>query len=278
MNNATIAFIGAGNIARSLIGGLIADGYHPQKIWVSNPSKDKLKILKDQFSIHTTQNNEEAVKHAEIVVLAVKPNTLREVIESLADIIREKQCLLISVVAGIYQSDIQIWLKAKHPVVRCMPNTPALVGSGATAMFANELVSLAQKDKAESIMRAVGLIVWLDHESQLDIVTALSGCGPAYYFLLMEAFENAAKEMGLPESTSHLLTIQTVLGAAQMALKAEMSCAQLRENVTSPGGVTEVAIQLLEERGIRNLIRDVMQLARDRSIEIALEQRGESSL
>ena len=274
MNNKIIAFIGAGNMAQSLIGGLITDGYEAQKIWVSNPTLDKLQQLKQQFDVNTTQDNAVAAAVAEIIILAVKPNSLRDVVQALAPIIQKNKPLVISIVAGIYQRDLQLWLGNKGAIVRCMPNTPALVRSGATAMYANELVSSEQKDDAESILRAVGIIVWLDQESQIDIVTGLSGCGPAYYFLLMEAFENAATEMGLPEASAHLLTIQTVLGAAQMALKVSDSCAKLRENVTSKGGVTETAVQLLEQRGIRELIREVLQSARDRSVEIAEQYRG----
>jgi pyrroline-5-carboxylate reductase len=271
VNNKVIAFIGAGSMARSLVGGLVADGYDPKEIWVSNPSLEKLLLLQQQFGVNITQDNEKAMHLADIVVLAVKPHSMKEVIQDLKTKLIAKQCLIISVAAGITETTLQRWLGSPCPIVRCMPNTPVLVGSGATGLFANHSVTQEQKNAAESIMRAVGVIAWLEKEELIDIVTALSGCGPAYYFLIMESFETAAEQMGLPKAIAHLFTLQTALGAAQMAMKVDVSCQELRRNVASPGGVTEQAIKVLEEGGIRALLQDAMNRAREKAIAIESE-------
>ena len=269
MNNHTIAFIGAGNMAASLIGGLVADGYDPKKLWGSNPLQESLDNLRKEYAIHTTGDNLEAARQADIVVLAVKPQVLAEVAKELASVIAEKKPLVVSIVTGIREQNLRQWLGAEVAIVRCMPNTPALVRNGATGLFANQYVSDQQKDLAESILRAVGITLWLEHEEQLDIVTALSGSGPAYFFLVMEALADAAQQQGLDESTARLLTMQTALGAAHMAMQVEKGFAELREQVTSPGGTTEQAIKVLEAGKVRDVFAKALQAARDRSIELA---------
>lgn len=269
MQQPTIAFIGAGNMARSLIGGLITDGFSAEKIWASNPSTELLDKLQKQFGVHTALDNAEALKQAEVVVFAVKPQTLKIVAQQLAQTIQEKKPLIISIAAGVREKDLQTWLGNHIAIVRCMPNTPALVGAGASALFANSLVSTDQKNSAESILRAVGMTVWLDDEKLLDTVTALSGSGPAYFFLIMEALEKAAVGLGLPADTAHLLTLQTALGAARMALENELSLAELRQQVTSPGGTTECGIQILENNQIRKILTETIKAATDRSVELA---------
>ena len=271
MKNQTIAFIGGGNMARSLIGGLIADGYDPKRIWASDPDAAQLKSLVTHFGIHTTTDNAEAVGHADAVVIAVKPQVVHRVAEPIGPIIRERGAVAISIAAGIRETDLSRWLGGEVAVVRAMPNTPALVQTGATALYANDLVSRAQRDLAESLLRAVGLTRWLEDEQMMNAVTAVSGSGPAYFFLLMELIENAGTELGLPAETARLLTLQTALGAARMALESEEDAPELRRRVTSPGGTTEAALTTLEKGGIEALMTRAIESAAQRADELGRE-------
>jgi len=254
MKDVSIAFIGGGNMARSLIGGLLASGSDPDHLWVAEPDAGQREILRGHFGVHTSPDNRDIAARAEVLVLAVKPQALRAVVEDLAEIVHTCQPLIISIAAGVREPDLRHWLGGEVAIVRTMPNTPALVGSGATALFANPWVSENQRQLAESIMRAVGLAVWVDHERLLDAVTALSGSGPAYFFLLMEALEKAGVRMGLTMETARLLTLQTAFGAAKMALEIPENAAALRARVTSPGGTTERAISVFQDEELEVLI------------------------
>lgn len=269
MNSKTIAFIGCGNMAASLINGLVADGYNPKNIIASDPDSAKIAQLSGLLGIETAPDNSSAIESAEIVVLAVKPQMLEQVAAAIAPAIQKAQPLVVSIAAGILEQDIENWLGGGVALVRTMPNTPAMIKVGATVLHANSMVTSEQKNQAETILRAVGLTQWVDSEELLDAVTALSGSGPAYFFLVMEAMEAAAVELGLPEETAHLLTLQTALGAARMAMESSDTPAVLREKVTSPGGTTEAAIKRFEEGGLRDLISQALTEARDRSIELS---------
>lgn len=269
MQQRTIAFIGGGNMARSLISGLIADGYGAGRIWVTDPAEAKLAELRDHFSVRTTASNIEAASAADVVVLAVKPQVLKGVAEALAATVQATKPLVISIAAGVRERDIQRWLGGGIAIVRTMPNTPALVQSGAAALYANPAVSDEQHNLAESILRAVGLTVWVKDEALMDTVTALSGSGPAYFFLVMEALEKAAVQLGLPQDTARLLTLQTAFGAAKMALESAEDAATLRAQVTSPGGTTERAIAVLEQNRIREIFEEALRTAHARSQELA---------
>lgn len=273
MKTTRLAFIGAGNMARSLIGGLIADGWDATCISVSDPDTAQLAALSSRFQVNTDTNNHSVTENADVVVLAVKPQIIRDVGLDLSELIQNRQPLLISIAAGIRATDLQRWLGGSCALVRCMPNTPALVQSGATALWRNEHVSDEQKDLAESILRAVGLALWVDSEDLMDSVTALSGSGPAYFLLVMEALQEAGQAMGLPEETAKLLSLQTAFGAAKMALESSEDAAVLRQRVTSPGGTTEKALAVLENGGLRALFSDALNAARERSRELA-EQFG----
>ncbi len=277
MNDCKITFIGGGNMARSLIGGLIADGFNPQHLHISDPEPLCLKALTDNYSVHTYSNNIEAAKDCDVLILAVKPQQLQAVVKQLAphwDI----NTLLISIAAGIRLDDIARWLEQDQAaIVRAMPNTPAMVQAGATALCANKAVNTQQHELAESILRAVGLAVWVEDEAQIDAVTALSGSGPAYFFLVMEAMELAAIEMGLTAETARLLCLQTAFGAAKMALESNDSTLILRQKVTSPGGTTERAIHELEDGGVRGLFENALIAAALRSRELA-NQLGENNV
>lgn len=269
MKNRKIAFIGGGNMAFSLIGGLVAGNCPGSNIHVSDPKHDSLDAMAREFGIVPFLNdNTSAIDGVDVIVLAVKPQVMSDVATGIGNSINGSP-LVISIAAGIRESDLQRWLGGHRAIVRTMPNTPALLQSGATGLYANSIVSAEQKDLAESIMRSVGITAWLSEESQLDAVTALSGSGPAYFFLLMEAMEAAGVEMGLPEETARMLTIQTAFGAAKMALESPESSGELRNKVTSPGGTTEQAINSLHDSDFHQLVARALAAARERSIELA---------
>lgn len=259
-----IAFIGGGNMARSLVGGLIAGGCPPARLRVADPQAEQLDYLRNKFGVHVTADNADAVAGAEIVVLAVKPQIMHVAATAIRAAVETQGTLVISIAAGIDVPALQRWLGADTAIVRCMPNTPALVRAGATALYANPRVTEAQREKAESILRAVGIVQWVEEESLMDAVTALSGSGPAYFFLLMEILENAGKGLGLPADTARLLTLQTAYGAAKMALESADSAATLRERVTSPGGTTQAALEVLEAGDLRDQFKQALKAARDR--------------
>jgi pyrroline-5-carboxylate reductase len=271
MNTQKIGFIGAGNMASSLMSGLIASGHSPSQLWVSDTNQDVLKSAAERLKVNTSIDNNSLVNDVDVIVLAVKPQVLRKVAGQIAPGLKHKQVLLVSIAAGISQESLAKWLGAECAIVRCMPNTPALVLTSATALHANNLVSTEQKNLAENILRSVGITLWVDHESELDAVTAVSGSGPAYYFLLMEAMEQAATELGLDDKTARLLVQQTALGAAKIALESEETAEQLRKRVTSPGGTTERAIKIFEEGDFLQLVSKALHGARDRSIEMSKE-------
>jgi len=269
-NSPVIAFIGAGNMARSLIGGLVADGYDPNCIWATNPSPDKLADIHQQFAVQTSTDNAEAASKSQIVVFCLKPAILKEVAQSLPSAVFQHNPLVITIAAGVREVDLRHWLGTEGlAIVRCMPNTPALLRCGASALFANPSTSAKQKDLAESILRTVGLTLWVDQESMIDTVTALSGSGPAYFFYIIEALQQAAVKLGLPEKTAQLLTLQTALGAARMALESEQDVAQLRKLVTSPGGTTEAAVSVLDENKVHDLFFEVVRAAELRAKELS---------
>ena len=256
-------------MASSLIGGLLEDHVAPEQISVADSNEAQRENLAARFSISTSADNQAAATDADVVILCVKPQQLKTVAEELAPTIQQNHSLVVSIAAGIRSEDINKWLGGDTAVVRAMPNTPALVQTGATALFSNENVSTEQRDMAESILRAAGLTLWVTDESQMDAVTALSGSGPAYFFRIMEAIEAAGVENGLTEETAHLLTLQTALGAAKMALESNESVSALREQVTSPGGTTEQGLKAMENHNIDAVFSDVLKAARDRSEELA---------
>lgn len=269
MTKATIAILGGGNMGASLLGGLIANDYPREKLWITDPDTEKRQQLQNQFQVNVSGDNHAAIEQANVIILAVKPQVLAPVALDIADKIQKKQTLVISIAAGVREQSIQKWLGGNASIVRAMPNTPALIGCGATAMYANQYVSAAQHDLAESILRAVSLVVWVEDEKWMDTVTALSGSGPAYFFLVIEALQNAAQELGLPADIARLLTLQTAFGASRMALESEVEADELRKRVTSPGGTTEQAIRILEENQLREIFKMALTAARKRSEELA---------
>ena len=276
MKKYSIGFIGGGNMAASIIGGLVADGFPAKAIYVAEPNEEVRSQLAARFGVHTEVDNTVVATQVEVLLLAVKPQVLRAVAEQLAVSVQDKQSLVVSIAAGIRSSDLANWLGGDVAVVRSMPNTPALVQSGATGLFANSHVSSSQREQAESILRAVGITVWLDDEQQIDAVTALSGSGPAYIFNVIEVMEKAGIKLGLDKATARHLAVQTAFGASKLALESSDDPAVLREKVTSPGGTTESALNVLREGGLESLFMKALQAASDRAAELA-DQLGSNN-
>ncbi|MBK5963970.1 pyrroline-5-carboxylate reductase [Thiocystis minor] len=269
MTTARIAFIGGGNMATSLIAGLIADGHAPDTIQVADPSQERRETLQASFGVRAFANNAEAIANAETLVLCVKPQMAAAVCTDIAAAVAAIQPLIISVMAGVPEQAMQRWFGAPLPVVRAMPNTPAMVQTGAIGLHASPEVDAEGRNRAETILRAAGLIRWVEDEARIDAVTAISGSGPAYFFLLMEALEEAGIELGLDPQTARLLTIQTALGAAKMAMESAAPPSRLREQVTSPGGTTERALAVFQEADLHALVARAARAARDRAADIS---------
>jgi pyrroline-5-carboxylate reductase len=269
MTQSIIGFIGAGNMARSLAGGLLHNDWQKSRLLLSDPDKQQRQAVEKTLGVTVLANNNEVAAQADILVLAVKPQTLQSVSRELAAAVQKKRPLIISIAAGIRIDDLQRWLGGGLAIVRAMPNTPALIAAGSSGLFANTVTSESQRDQAESILRAVGIVVWLPEEGLLDVVTALSGSGPAYFFLIMEALEQSAIELGLSPDIARLLTLETAYGAAKMALENGEDPAILRQRVASPGGTTERALQVLEQGQIRGLLNSALQAAKQRAGELA---------
>ncbi|HIG42198.1 MAG: pyrroline-5-carboxylate reductase [bacterium] len=259
----TTTFIGAGNIAQALMGGYLQT--KPGRIIASDPVLVQLQKL--PASIERSQDNQSAIQHADVVVLCVKPNMMADICRNLADHSRGK--LFISVAAGITVESLVTWLGQGSAIIRSMPNTPALVQQGMTGLHANENVSSEQRTVAEKILGSVGEYHWFEDEASLDVVTAISGSGPAYYFLIMESMQKAGVALGLPPEVSRKLVVQTTLGAAQMALESDLSTEQLRINVTSPGGTTQAALEKMLQAGLPSTISDAVNAAWDKSRELS---------
>ena len=264
-----VGFIGAGNMARSLASGLVRNGWSRDRVILSDPDNDQRRTIENVLGAKTFSDNTLVATQADLLVLAVKPQVLAEAAKAVATTVQQKKPLVISIAAGVRLEDIERWLGGGLPLVRAMPNTAALIGSGATGLYANRRVDAKMRDQAESILRAVGVTVWLEDEYLIDVVTALSGSGPAYFFLVMEALEQAGIEAGLDPKQARLLTLETAFGAAKMALEGHEEPALLRHRVTSPGGTTEQAVKVLEDGGLRRLFKNAVQSAVYRAREIA---------
>ncbi len=261
-------------MAASLIAGLLGRGHPARCLRAADPVPDQRLALTQAHGIAVFADNDQATKDADVVVLAVKPQVLRTVCQGLAAAwAGQPTPLIISIAAGIRSTDIQRWLGGQATVVRAMPNTPALLGAGATALYASSQVTIAQRQQAENILQAAGVTVWLLQEDEMDLVTALSGSGPAYFFLVMESLAAAATELGLAADTAALLTRQTALGAARMAIETGEDLPTLRRRVTSPGGTTECGVAALEQGQLRALLKQTLVAAQTRSKELA-EQLG----
>lgn len=270
-SKASIAFVGGGNMARSLIGALTRSGTDATRMAVAEPVDSLRKQLHADFGVRVFADAASAVRGADIVLLAVKPQVMRAVCESIAGTVAQRRPLIISIAAGLRMEQIDAWLSGGFPIVRCMPNTPALIGAGATGMIANDRVDAGGREQAQAILANAGRTAWIKQETQMDAVTGVSGSGPAYFFLLIEALEDAGVEQGLPRDTARQLAIQTCLGAARMASEDGEPPARLRERVTSPNGTTAAALQAFAEGGLSELVAKAVSAATRRGREMSQE-------
>ena len=269
MSTATIAFIGAGNMAGSIIGGLLSSGHPPDRIRAADPFPASLERLAALGPVGLFDDNAAAAEGADVVVLAVKPQVMAEAATSIAAQVSASGAVVVSIAAGITIATLEKRLGPGTAIVRCMPNTPALLGCGASALYANAATTEPQRAHAQALLDAVGVTRWVPQETALDAITALSGSGPAYFFLFMEAMADAGRELGLDADTATAMTLQTALGAARMAVEGDVDLVELRRRVTSPGGTTERAIQQFEDDDLRGRVAAAMRAACDRSIEMA---------
>ncbi|MCH2072032.1 pyrroline-5-carboxylate reductase [Acinetobacter pittii] len=265
--NCNICFIGGGNMAQALIGGLISRGLPPTRITVSDPVEQIRQLLQEK-EVHVTQDNVAAIKNADVVVLAVKPQVLATVLRPLKGLLSDK--LVISIIAGAEIQTISNLIDSNR-IVRVMPNTPALVQTGAHGIYANDVVGTSDRELTSQILAATGLTIWVNSEAQIDAVTAVSGSGPAYFFYLMESMIRAGKNLGLDEKVATALTLQTALGAAQMAITSSNTPSELRKNVTSPNGTTQAALEVFDRAQISQNIQSALAAAQKRSQELAQE-------
>ncbi len=268
MTRTSIAFVGGGNMARSLIGALRTHA-GAFAIRVSEPQAEARDAVAREFDVECFADNAHALDGADVAVLAVKPQVMRDVCRALAPLARSQRTLWVSIAAGIRMGQIDSWLGGGQAIVRAMPNTPALIGAGVTGLVANPFVETAQRGIAESILRGAGQTVWIEHEKLMDVVTAVSGSGPAYFLLLMEALESAAIEQGVPPLAARTLVLQTALGAARMAVASAESPGSLRQRVTSPGGTTAAAVAVFEAGGFAPLVGAAVAAATVRGVELA---------
>ncbi len=264
-----IAFVGGGNMATGLIGGLIARGTPPSSIVVADPEASQRSRLEHDYGVMTVADAPAAVVGARTVVLAVKPQQMAQVARSIADPVAAAAALVISVAAGIRLQDLARWLGPGVPLIRTMPNRPALIGAGITVLYAMPGVDAASRQTAETILAACGPTVWVPDESQLDVVTAVSGSGPAYFFLLIECLEAAGIELGLDPATARRLAVETARGSGRMAAEAAESPAELRAQVTSQGGTTAAALEVLEAAGVRGIFAAAVAAGARRSNALA---------
>jgi len=279
MSNGQLAFLGGGNMGRALIGGLLRRGTRPEHISVGERFAAARDALAADFGIQAKDDNAAAVETASVIVVAVKPQIAGDVLGSLKPLLQRTRPLVISIAAGIRIAALEDWCGPGVPVVRSMPNRPALVGAGATGLYAPPSVSNAQRGIAEKVMQAVGEVVWVASEDHLDVVTALSGSGPAYFFLLAELLTQGATDLGLEPAAARRLAIATLHGAGQLAYSSAQAgdgdLAKMRAEVTSKGGTTEAAIKSLESGDLRDIVARALEAATRRSRELA-EQFGVS--
>lgn len=268
-NQLNISFIGGGNMAAALISGLAGKVTEAANLHVVDLNPDALQNLQQRFGVSSASEIDAAIGRSEVIVLAVKPQQMKEVVAKLRPHVTSQ--LVLSIAAGIRAADLARWLGGYSAIVRCMPNTPALIGQGITGMFASAGVSARQRETADVILRAVGSTVWLDDESKIDAVTALSGSGPAYVFYFIEAMQQAAQELGLTPQQGVELAKATFVGAAQLASQSAEPVSLLRERVTSKGGTTYAALSSMEASGVKASIIDAIKAAAERGRQLGDE-------
>jgi len=270
MQNLNIVFIGGGNMGQALVTGLLDSGWSADNIAIVDNDQAMISKLSEKFSnCHVYSQSEAALNLADVVVLAVKPQAMQMACEQIAPQCQVKRPLIISIAAGILIDSIDSWLGGELPIIRCMPNTPALVQAGVTGLFSNSEVSAEQRELAYEILNSVGTALWIENESLLDAVTAVSGSGPAYFFYLIEAMMEAGQSLGLSEMQARELTVATATGAAKLISKSDKSAQELRHAVTSKGGTTEAAINTLQQHDMKKIIETAIKNAAQRSQQLS---------
>ena len=269
-NKTVIGFIGAGNMAYALIKGLLNNGFNANQINISDPNEELLLNRESELKVTTYSDNTSLLSNSDVIFFAVKPQVLSSVCLELKGVVKSKH-LFVSIVAGIRSSDINRWLGGNFALIRTMPNTPALFQSGVTGLFANEVVDNEQKSLVESILSSVGECFWVNEEKLIDAITAISGSGPAYFFLLMESMKQAGMALGLDEETANSLSIQTAYGASLMANKTGKDSRTLRTEVTSPNGTTQSAIESFQDQNFEGIVANATRAAYDRARELSNE-------
>ncbi len=269
-NKTVIGFIGAGNMAYALIKGLLNNGFDANQINISDPNEELLQSRESELEVTTYSDNTSLLSNSDIIFFAVKPQVLSSVCLELKGVVKSKH-LFVSIVAGIRSSDINRWLSGNFALIRTMPNTPALFQTGVTGLFANELVNNEQKSLVSSILSSVGECFWVDEEKLIDAITAISGSGPAYFFLLMQSMTQAGMALGLDEETANSLSIQTAYGASLMANKTGKDSRTLRAEVTSPNGTTQSAIESFQDQNFEGIVANATRAAYDRARELSNE-------
>lgn len=264
-----ITFLGGGNMAIALVGGLMQRGFAPHDLSVIEILPEARERLNTQFSINVFSEATAEALACDVLVLAVKPQQMRAALASLPA--GDSKPLIVSIAAGLLVNDLARWMGGYRRIVRAMPNTPALIGAGMTGLYADPAASAQDKQRAEAILGAVGETVWVDKESLIDSVTAISGSGPAYVFLFLEAMQEAARDLGLTAETARTLAIQTVLGSAQLAQQSIDPVEVLRQRVTSKGGTTEAALKKKAALGVKEGLIAGMHAAAERSRELGVE-------
>jgi pyrroline-5-carboxylate reductase len=263
-----IAFIGGGNMATALISSLFASRHNVDRIKVADPGTGVKERLQKRWPVACFTKAAEAIKDMDAIVLAVKPQVLPIVLKEIGSLVTSEQ-LVVSIVAGIHTSQIAAQLKSNPPIIRTMPNTPALIGLGITGMYARINCSLAQRELTQNLMESAGEVVWLEKESLLDVVTAVSGSGPAYFYYLVECLRKAGTRLGLPADVAGMLALHTAYGASAMAVKSDADVTELRQRVTTPGGTTEAALEQLTEGRFEQLIDAAITAATNRGLQLS---------
>ena len=268
MRKTNIAFIGAGHLASHLIKGLIQADYGAEHIWVSNPHYDKLKTLQERYGIHIEQNNHAVVEHADMVILTVRPNKVAIVLHDMAKTLQRRRPIMISAASGITLASLQSWLGSDYAVARCMPNLACALNYGVTGLLASPSLTDQQKQQIASIFETLGSSLWLKDDEQIDTITALSGSGIAIFFLIIEHLAQAAIDCGLDKTQAYQVSVHTALGASQLASQSPQTLAQLREQVTVPGGTTEQALKILQQGSLQTLLKNAVLAAKKQAQHI----------
>jgi len=270
MSNYKVGFIGGGNMARALVGGLLSSGYRPENLMLAEPNAERRGVLSaDLPGVLVSGDNNTVADRAECLVLAVKPQLMREVCLDLANSVQAGRPLVISVAAGTHSRDIDAWLGDGLAVVRVMPNQPALLLKGASGLFANEVTSSKERDRATEILSAVGSVVHVADEGDIDAVTAISGTGPAYFYLLIDMLIQSAEDFGLDSQAAHKLVMDTAQGSASLAAVSGESMEAMIAHVRSPGGTTAAAFKVFDDKNVRDIFAAAIAAARQRAVELA---------